>query len=701
LPEDLALPADEPPPGGEERHASGLVEAVDEMRLPPPARILPGVDEVVGVYNPDPGAEPVPATTDSWMSPLLTEPPEYGLEPLPDELLLPRDDVWLNKRKLSKFKNRDSFLEEGLPKHTEIVPSRWNVPYQVHDRYENRETSETPFQDGLPELWHPYRQSVLKGDVPVLGEDVFLRLAVTSFTEFESRRLPIPSGISAATPISSEFFGEGDIFTIQQNFIFTLDFFQGETEAFKPVVWQLRLQPIYNVNYTEARVTNALQPDPRGDAGGSNNNPPFPIGPGVGPGDIGDFLDNNLSPLGDQSGTDYTSRLRDNWALQEGFFELHLLDLTDNYDFISSRVGFQTFNSDFRGLVFRDTNLGARIFGNAENNLWQYNFAYFDIREKDTNSELNTFENRNQDVFVANLYRQDFIVPGYTVSLNGVANFDNGRVHYDRNDFIARPAPIGTVAEHDVRAYYLGFSGEGKIGRVNISHSFYQALGRDELNGVEGRPVDINAQQFHLELSYDRDWIRYKAAFFYASGDSDPEDGKGGGFDTVIDNPNLFGGPFSYWVRQGFNLAGTAVNLKQRNSLVPNLRTSKFEGQSNFVNPGVFIWGVGSDLEMTPEMRLFLNANYIRLADTSVIKQTLFTNDADPSIGFDLSLGVIARPLLNDNVIITSGFAALIPDEGYNDIYDQARSPVVGFNSYPSDEPQFLYSAFVSLTLTW
>ncbi|MDX6766481.1 MAG: hypothetical protein SFU85_06795 [Candidatus Methylacidiphilales bacterium] len=698
MPDDLALPAAEDPV---ESVAEETAVAPQDLR-PPQGPVVPeGVADVQGVFNPDPGADDTATGPLEWMTPVLAPPPVYGLEPLPEELVLPRDDVRLGRRKLPKFGNRDSFLEEGLPAHTEVVPSRWNIPYQTRDRYKNRETAETAFQDPLPELWHPYRQSVLKGDVPVLGEDIFLRLAVASFTEFETRRLPVPSGISSANPRSSEFFGEGDIYTVQQNFIFTLDFFQGETEVFKPVAWQLRLQPVYNVNYTEARETNALQPDPRGDAGGSNTNPAFPLGPGTNPNDIADFLDNNLDTEGGNSGNDYTSRLRDKWALQEGFFEVHLADVSDNYDFISSRLGYQTFNSDFRGLLFRDTNLGLRFFGNAENNLWQYNLAYFDLREKDTNSELNTFDDRDQQVFVANVFRQDFIVPGYTVSLNTVANFDKGKEHYDRNGFVARPAPIGTATVHDIHAYYVGFSGEGKIGRVNISHSFYQAFGGEEINNIEGRQTRIDAQQCHLELSYDRDWIRYKAAFFYASGDGNPEDGVGGGFDSVIDNPNLFGGPFSYWVRQGFNLAGTGVNLKQRNSLIPNLRTSKFEGQSNFVNPGVLIWGLGTDIELTPETRLFLNANYIRFADTGVIKQVLFTNDVDSSVGGDLSIGIISRPLLNDNIVITAGFATLIPDEGYNDIYDQARSKVVGFKDYPEDEVQFLYSAFVSLSLTW
>jgi hypothetical protein len=131
--------------------------------------------------------------------------------------------------------------------------------------------------------------------------------------------------------------------------------------------------------------------------------------------------------------------------------------------------------------------------------------------------------------------------------------------------------------------------------------------------------VNINAQMAALEVSYDRDWVRYKASVFYASGDDDAEDDQATGFDTILDNPNFTGGPFSYWVRQGFNLAGTAVNLKQRNSLVPNLRTSKTQGQANFVNPGVFIYSLGMEIETTPKLKTFLNANYIRLAETDTI----------------------------------------------------------------------------------
>jgi hypothetical protein len=155
-------------------------------------------------------------------------------------------------------------------------------------------------------------------------------------------------------------------------------------------------------------------------------------------------------------------------------------------------------------------------------------------------------------------------------------------------------------------------------------------------------------------------------------------------------------------VRQGFNLGGTAARLKQRNSLIPNLRSSKFEGQSNFVNPGVMIVGLGTDIELTTETRLFFNANYVRLVETAGLKQTLFTDEINNELGYDISLGIIARPLLNDNVVITAGIGVFLPAKGYQDIYGQNAEKVPTYDG--DDEVEYenlLYSGFVQLTLAW
>ena len=102
----------------------------------------------------------------------------------------------------------------------------------------------------------------------------------------------------------------------------------------------------------------------------------------------------------------------------------------------------------------------------------------------------------------------------------------------------------------------------------------------------------------------DFDWFRPRVSFIYASGDSDPFDDVATGFDAVFENPIFAGTDTSYWNRQSVPLiAGGRVVLSGRNSLLNSLRSSKEEGQSNFTNPGLILFGVGADMDLTPNTR--------------------------------------------------------------------------------------------------
>ena len=620
-------------------------------------------------FNPDPGiidskeVEPPP----DLFPPILPQLPDYGEEAVPRSLGLPRRgvrEVVPKRKKLDYLEYPESEEGRGVMPGDRPVPNRWFIGFGRWQRYADP-SAETPYQDGPLKLWHPYLQSTLKSDAPIYGQDIFLNLTLTSFTQFEARRLPVPSGVSTARPDSAEFFGRSEQLFVSNDFQIGIDLFKGET-AFKPVDWAIRLLHVYNINYIDIEEANVLDVDPRG------------------------------------SERSRTTRQKDFFALQEAFFEFHIRDLSDNYDFLSSRFGVQPFVSDFRGFIFNDSNLGIRIFGNLDNNRLQYNLAFFDMREKDTYSDLNEFNARDQRVFIANVYRQDFFAKGYTAQLSFHASFDEASRHYDKNGLIVRPAPIGSVRDHYVQSYYFGWAGDGHIGRLNLSHAFYTVLGEDSHNGIAGRRVDIFAQMAALELSIDKDWLRHKLSFFYASGDDDPKNGQASGFDTILDRPFFFGGPFSYYVHQGFNLGGTAVNFKQRDSLVIDFRSSKIEGQAQFVNPGAFIIGYGADAEVTPKLKAFFNVNYIWMVTTEPTRRVLFTNNASHEIGLDVSLGVQWRPLLTDNVIVTAGFGALIPGAGYQDIYRANTRPVPGF---PQEEvgtvDDFLYSGILTVTLTY
>jgi hypothetical protein len=505
----------------------------------------------------------------------------------------------------------------------EAVPNRW--AYEFPDDYHRYPNFEVPYVKG--HLYDPFNRNKLKGDYPIVGNQTFLDITATSDTFADGRRLPVPSGLGSASPGESQFFGRFGQFFLSENLAFSFNLFHGDT-SFRPADWRIQITPDVNINYLPAQENGVVN---------------FDVRKG-------------------------TTRLDTHVGLQEGFAEVKLKDLSNQYDFISLRVGVQSFTSDFRGFIFSDEEPGVRLFGNFDSNRYQFNAAYFAMLEKDTNSGLNSFAYRHQQVMIANLYRQDFIKPGYTIQASFHYNKDDPSFEYDTDNFLVRPAPIGLVMPHSVRAYYYGLAGDGHFGKLNLTHAFYQVLGTDKFNEIAGRRTDINAQMAAVELSLDKDWLRYRLSFFYASGDKDPRDGSARGFDTILDNPNFAGGFFSFWDREGIRLTSTGVGLVSPDSLVPDLRTSKSEGQANFVNPGLFLYNAGVDIDITPKLRGFVNLNLLRFAHTDPLELLLFQSNIHAGIGADSGIGFAYRPPLSENMVITGGIDALVPFQGLRDI---------------------------------
>jgi hypothetical protein len=503
--------------------------------------------------------------------------------------------------------------------------NRWELEYPGWDRYADRQ-GEFPYVFGR--WFDPFNRNRLKGDYPLFGNNTFFNFTGTSTTAVDVRRLYVPSGVSGQNPGNENFFGHGGQQFLAQTFRFSFDLFHGDT-SFKPVDWRIRVTPAINLNQIWTGERGIVSPNV----------------------------------------THGTDRFDYHAGLQEAFGEVKVHDLSSNYDFFSVRAGIQQFTSDFKGFIFSDEQPGVRIFGDLRSNRIQYNLAYFDLLEKDTNSGLNTLHRRDQDVAVANVYIQDFFAKGYTVNFSYLFNSDNGKLHYDDNGFLVRPAPLGTIVSRPIRSSYFGWSGLGHIGRLNLNHAFYQVLGHDQLNPVAGRYTDINAQFAAVELSYDHDWYRPRVAFLYASGDRDPRDGTARGFDSIVDAQTFAGGIFSFFNREGIRLTGTDVALTAPDSFLPDLRSNEEEGKASYVNPGLFLWNAGFDAEVTQNLKLVTNFNAMRFAHTEPLELLLFQSQIPTSLGLDYSTGFVYRPLLSDNLVFTAGIAGFTPGSGLRRIY--------------------------------
>lgn len=517
----------------------------------------------------------------------------------------------------------------NLPRETVAVPDRWRIMQSLGFKFP---------------LYDPYNQNVIKGDLPVLqdtlGPDWFFNLGVIADTLYEQRNFPVPVPPATST-ISGQanIFGDGEQSIFAHNLIVSLSLTKGNT-TFKPPDYEFRFTPVFN--YTDVRVN-----------------------------------EDRLLKIASSSGD---TRREGFVGIQEAFVDVHLRNVSDRYDFDSLRVGIQPFISDFRGFLFQDLPMGIRLFGNRNNNIYQYNIGYFKRVEKDTNSGLNDIRQdlRDDDFFVANLYRQDFPFLGFTSQVSYIHNRNNedGERYFDANGFLARPASLGDQQPFGYHVDYFGFSGDGHYGRLNITTSTYYANGKTDRHPLAQREQEIDAFFHATEVSRDFDWFRLRGNFLYASGDEDPFDGKAEGFDAIFENPQFAGADTSFFIRQNIPLVGGGgVFLSGRNGILPSLRSSKEQGQSNFINPGLLLLGVGADIDVLPELRVVANVSKLEFDNTNVLGVLRQQRPPSTDLGIDASVGFQYRPFFSQNVVINGSFAKLLPGKGYKELFPDDKDP--------------------------
>ena len=449
----------------------------------------------------------------------------------------------------------------------------------------------------------------LKGDRPVHAADGFLSLSATSSSLLEPRNVPA-AGAGTGT-VDQLFFSE--------NASFDAVLYKGDT-VFRPPDYQFRLTPV--ITYSTTRT---------------------------------------------DAGTSRSTTL----AVQALFFEKHLRDVSDHYDFDSLRVGIQPMTSDFRGFLMLDQPLGVRLFGTRSSNRYQYNIGWFRPLPKN-GARLNDIGAAlpDDDLFVANLYRQDLLRPGLNAAITVI--YDHNRARGVRilpaDGTSGAPATFVENARHNYDIAYLGSSADGHFGRLNVTGSLYYAIGQESPGTLLETNTRVRAFFAAAEFSADFDWTRLRLSALHASGDADPQDSRATGFAGLNSNPLFAGADSSFFLHQRLPLS-PGVDLKQRDRLFDDLRPSSAAAQSNFIGPGLSLLGLGADFDLTPRVRLSLDANQLWFAQVAALSIVSGRTGLGRDIGQDLSLNAFYRPFVTQNFIVRFSGAMLNPGRGYRGLY--------------------------------
>jgi hypothetical protein len=448
----------------------------------------------------------------------------------------------------------------------------------------------------------------LKGDRPVFGTDGFGSLSASSSTLLEPRRVPTAG---AAASVDQLFFSE--------NASVDAVLYKGDT-VFRPPDYLVRFTPV--VTYTRTHST--------------------------------------------ASTTAVTA-----FGVQSLFFEKHLREVSPQYDFDSVRLGIQPMTTDFRGFLMLDQPAGIRLFGTRANNRYQYNLGWFRplaknaARQNDIGAPI-----PKEDVLIANLYRQDLFASGFNAEM--VLVYDRNRapgIHLAPDGVTPDvPAAFGLDARHDSDIVYLGASGDGHLGRLNLTAALYYALGNETPGPLSDAGTRVRASFAALELSRDFDGLRLRLSALHASGDADPQDRRATAFVGLNSSPLFAGADASFFFHQRLPLTGT-LDLKQRDRLFDDLRSGAAGAASSSLGPGLNLTGLGTDFDVSPRLRLSLDVNQLWFAEVAPLALVTGRTGLVKNIGQDLSLDAFFRPFDSQNLILRFSGAVLEPGRGYRGLY--------------------------------
>jgi hypothetical protein len=215
--------------------------------------------------------------------------------------------------------------------------------------------------------------------------------------------------------------------------------------------------------------------------------------------------------------------------------------------------------------------------------------------QKDTNT-ANEIDKplRNEDIFVANLYRQDTFVPGFTLQHDRLRRQPRKRGSVLRQERL--PGATGRDRRHDPHTYgrYVGLNGDGHFGRWNVSASLYGAFGTVSYDPL-AQQGDVEAMYAVAEVSRDFDWIRVRGTGLFQSGTGTRSTARRPA-STRSSRIRRSPAPHELLIRQAVPLiGGGGVTLSGRNGVLPRCARRRTR-PGELHESGLALVGLGADV---------------------------------------------------------------------------------------------------------
>jgi len=83
---------------------------------------------------------------------------------------------------------------------------------------------------------------------------------------------------------------------------------------------------------------------------------------------------------------------------------------------------------------------------------------------------------------------------------------------------------------------------------------------------------------------------------------------------------------------------------------------------------------VGADADIAPGWRVIGNVNGLWFANTSSLEVQRNQGTISRTLGLDVSVALQYRPFFTQNVVINASAAALLPGQGFKELYDTGGS---------------------------